>query len=132
MAGFALALVAGCGAGGINRDSIASCLREADADVSTKSQDGFFRLYSAVPIRVWEREGLAASIGDNTVAAVAVTGEGASVTGGTDEAGLVFSAAEMGLGDQAEELLKRYGNVVVEWSETPTDVQTETLEDCVT
>jgi hypothetical protein len=28
-------------------------------------------------------------------------------------------------------VLKPYGNVVVEWSETPTDEQTETLEGCV-
>jgi hypothetical protein len=37
----------------------------------------------------------------------------------------------MGLEGQAEDLLKRYGNVVVEWGETPTDEQTETLEGCV-
>jgi hypothetical protein len=53
------------------------------------------------------------------------------VTGGSDEAGLAFSVAEMGLEGQAEDLLKRYGNVVVEWGETPTDEQTETLEGCV-
>ncbi len=134
--GLALALVAGCGGGGgggeISRESIASCLREADAEVSTNKQEGFFYLYSAVPERVWEREGLAASIGDNDVAVVAVTGEGVSVTGGSDEAGLVFSVAEMGLKGRAEDLLKRYGNVVVEWGEIPTDEQTEALEDCVT
>jgi hypothetical protein len=28
-------------------------------------------------------------------------------------------------------VLKRYGNVVVEWSETPTEEETETLEGCV-
>ena len=132
--GLALALVAGCGGGGggeISRESIASCLREADAEVSTNKQDGFFYLYSAVPEPVWEREGLAASIGDNDVAVVAVTGEGVSVTGGSDEAGLAFSVAEMGLKGRAEDLLKRYGNVVVEWGEIPTDEQTEALEDCV-
>ena len=131
--GLALALVAGCGeAGGeISRESIASCLRESDAEVSTNKQDGFFYLYSAVPEPVWEREGLAASIGDNDVAVLAVTGEGVSVTGGSDEAGLAFSVAEMGLKGRAEDLLKRYGNVVVEWGEIPTDEQTEALEDCV-
>jgi hypothetical protein len=130
--GFALALAAGCGDGGgeISRQSIASCLREVDAEVSTNT-DGFFYLYSAVPEPVWEREGLVASIGDNDVAVLAVTGEGVSVTGGSDEAGLVFSVAETGLEGQAEDLLKRYGNVVVEWGESPTDEQTETLEGCV-
>jgi hypothetical protein len=62
---------------------------------------------------------------------LAVTGEGVSVTGGGDEAGLAFSIAETGLEGQAEDLLKRYGNVVVEWGEKPTDEQTETLEGCV-
>ena len=65
------------------------------------------------------------------MAVVAVTGEGVSVTGGSDEAGLAFSVAEMGLKGRAEDLLKRYGNLVVEWGETPTDEQTEALEDCV-
>jgi hypothetical protein len=90
--GVALALAAGCGGDGgeISRESIASCLREADAEVSTNKQDGFFYLYSAVPEPVWERDGLAASIGDNDVAVLAVTGEGVSVTGGSDEAGLAF------------------------------------------
>ena len=37
----------------------------------------------------------------------------------------------MGLKGRAEDLLKRYGNVVVEWGEIPTDEQTEALEDCV-
>lgn len=131
--GFALALAAGCGGGGgeISRESIASCLREADAEVSTSTEDGFFYLYSAVSETVWEREGLEASIGDNDVAVLAVTGEGVSVTGGSDEAGLAFSVAEMGLKGRAEDLLKRYGNVVVEWGETPTDEQTETLAGCV-
>ena len=55
--GLALALVAGCGGGEISRESIASCLREADAEVSTNKQDGFFYLYSAVLEPVWEREG---------------------------------------------------------------------------
>ena len=53
------------------------------------------------------------------------------MTGGSDEAGLAFSVAEMGLKGRAEDLLKRYGNVVVEWGEIPTDEQTEALEDCV-
>jgi hypothetical protein len=132
--GFALALAAGCGGGDggeISRESIASCLREADAEVST-TEVGFFYLYSAVSEAVWEREGLVASFEDNNdVAVLAVTGEGVSVTGGSDEAGLAFSIAEMGLEGQAEDLLKRYGNVVVEWGEKPTNEQTETLEGCV-
>jgi hypothetical protein len=132
--GFALALAAGCGGGEISRESIASCLREADAEVSTNTDDGFFYIYSAVSEPVWEREGLVASIGDNDVAALAVTGGGDSVTGGRDEAGLAFSVAEMGFEGQetpSEDLLKRYGNVVAEWSETPKDEESETLEGCV-
>jgi hypothetical protein len=131
-----VALAAGCGGSGegeINRESIASCLREASADVSTSPEDAFsFSLDSAVSEPVWEREGLVASIRDNDVALLAVTGEGVSVTGGRDEASLAFSVAEMGLEEQeAEDLLERYGNVVVEWSETPTDKETQTLQSCV-
>jgi hypothetical protein len=132
----AVALAAGCGGTGegeINRESIASCLREANADVSTNPADAsFFSLDSAASEPVWEREGLVASIQDNEVALLAVTGEGASVTGGRDEASLAFSVAEMGLEEQeAKDLLKRYDNVVVEWSEAPTDEETQTLQSCV-
>jgi hypothetical protein len=134
--GLVVALAAGCGGSGegeINRESIASCLREANFVVSTNPADAFsFNLDSAVSEPVWKREGLVASIRDNDVALLAVTGKGVSVTGGSDEAGLAFSVAEMGLEEQeAKDLLKRYGNVVVEWSETPTDEETQTLQGCV-
>jgi hypothetical protein len=92
-----LALASGCGGsssggGEINRESIASCLREAEAEVREANargirphEDGFFHLYYDHP--TWELEGLVASIEDNDVAVVAVTGED-SVTGGWDEAGM--------------------------------------------
>jgi hypothetical protein len=136
VAGLVVALAAGCGGSGegeINRESIGSCLRDANADVSTNPEDAFpFGLDSAVSKPVWAREGLVASFGENVVALLAVTGEGVSVTGGSDEASLAFSVAEMGLeGQEAKDLLKRYGNVVVEWRDTPTDEETQTLQGCV-
>jgi hypothetical protein len=67
-----------------------------------------------------------ASIGDNDVA-FAVTGSG-------DEADAYFSLVEMAFEARetpSEDVLEPYGNVVVEWSETPTDEETQTLEGCV-
>jgi hypothetical protein len=58
--GFVLALAAGCGGGEISRESIASCLREADVGVTTNTDDGFFYLYGDPS---WERAGFVVSIG---------------------------------------------------------------------
>jgi hypothetical protein len=86
--GFVLALAAGCGGGEISRELIASCLREADAEVSENQDGGYFHLSASLPDPDWEREGLVASIGDNDVAVLAVTGAG------TTEADTAFSLAE--------------------------------------
>ena len=50
---------------------------------------------------------------------------------GSDAERLVPSAELLyeGMEAPSEDVLKRYGNVLVEWSETPTDE--ETLEGCV-
>jgi hypothetical protein len=133
--GIVLVLAAGCGGGEISRGSITSCLREADAEVSESQDGGYFHLSASLPDPDWEREGLVASIGDNDVAVLAVTGGGDYTSGsGDDAADVAFSLAEMGFEAQetpSGDVLKQYGNVVVEWSETPTDEQTETLEGCV-
>jgi hypothetical protein len=91
----------------------------AGAEVSENQDGGYFHLSASLP-DPWEREGLVASIADNDVAlAVAESG---------DDADAFAALAEQFFKNQetsSEDVLKRYSNVVVEWSETPTDEETD-------
>ena len=118
-----LALAVACGGGGGDeptRESLASCLREADAVVSTNVED-----LTSIAAPESGGEGLVATIGENT-AAIAV------MRSADDAQGLLDSTARLydAVGLLPTDLLRQYGKVAVAWGETPTEDETKTLEDC--
>lgn len=121
--GLVLALAVACGGGGGDeptRESLASCLREADAVVSTNVED-----LTSIAAPESGGEGLVATIGENT-AAIAV------MRSADDAQGLLDSTARLydAVGLLPTDLLRQYGKVAVAWGETPTEDETKTLEDC--
>jgi hypothetical protein len=120
--GLVLAVACGGGGGGeATRESVESCLREANAEVTTNEDD----LYS-IADPIWEGEGLVTTIGENDAALAVMRSE--------SDAQRLVSCAELfyeGMDTPSDDVLKWYGSVVVEWSEAPTDEETTTLEGCV-
>jgi hypothetical protein len=107
------------GGGEVTRESIASCLRDADAEVSTNVED-----LTSIAVPGSGGEGLVATIGENT-AAIAV------MRSADDAQGLVASTARFydALGLLPTDLLRQYGKVAVAGGETPTEDETKTLEE---
>jgi len=118
-----VAFTAACGGGEgeATRESLASCLREADAEVSTNVED-----LNSIAAPDSGGEGLIVTLEENT-ASIAVMRSADDARGLLDSTARVYDA----VGLFPTDLLRQYGNVAVAWGETPTENETETLEDCV-
>jgi hypothetical protein len=122
----AMALV-GCGGDGggeVTHHALRACLEDEGARVSTASDD----LYGVASDDVWEGDGMVVTIGENKAAVNVQRSE-------ADAERLRASAEQIGEafleGAPLDDVLKQQGNVVVEWSESPTDEENATVEGCL-